>query len=61
MIRAYRLDVLIIHCEVDTAPPAPWEREKIGEPDVTNKLAFILVSFENESPALGKGGSTTTK
>jgi len=46
MIRTYKLEVLIIHREDDTAPPVPWEREKIGEPDVNNKLVFILVSLK---------------
>ena len=58
MIRAYRLDVLIGHFEVDTASPVPWERDKVGKPHVKNKLAFILF-FETRQTTRPKIGRVT--
>lgn len=49
MIRTYKLEVLIIQREDDTALPVPWEREKIGEPDVDKLIKLTTRLLVNES------------
>ena len=40
-MEVYKLEVLIIHLEVDTAPPVPLERDKIGEQHVKSLTKLI--------------------